>query len=246
MNEQFHPNPAEIIYSERWNTFRQHTERTGSIRTLEIPDSLTNIFIPQRILELSDNPENVYTLPIKNVSETISESAINLYIIEKKKTPVSDPAIFNDFKNMRIDPEWKKERKSFYLDTTAPNGLDFRHASNERLITSGLIDEFDKILIEYHADIPRGYPDIIQTIQYIDRPDMHNQGIGKSFFDNVEKIWRELGFSYHTAVIWSPNPSFFSKRGTEIHEVDPEIKDRIFPLYQGYIEQGSPVIITEL
>ncbi len=246
MPEKFTNLAVQEVLSRSMRDFESWQEEFNALQTVAIPSHISGVFIPERILELADDPFAVRCEIIPHDISVNNSSSLNFLIIERKKDPISDPDRFESFKRGEIDPQWKEKRTSYYLGTEAPEGIDFRHASHEKLLHSTNINAYDKIYIDYSSSVPKTHPEILQTNSYLDRPDMHGLGIATSFLDRSDEIWKKLGFTYRIGVTWSPNPSFFLKRGVDIRELPDNERKYLSPLYQGYINHGDPVIVKKL
>src|SRR5690606_10185644 len=130
MHERLRDDHVGEILNQNWQRFENVVKTTGISQTLELPDELTSVFIPRRILELAPDPHTIRTVPLHFRPSAEYSSTLDLYIVERKNTPVSDPDVFRQFQEGALDSEWKKSLQRFYLNTHAPDGLDFRHASN--------------------------------------------------------------------------------------------------------------------
>lgn len=192
-------------------------------QTVKIPEGITDVFIPRRVLELARNPDLVKTL--------LKESRPNylgIFVYEHCEQPLTDE---NAWKKWREDhPRGLLAINNPYTTTDAPVGIDYQHIRYWQFLELGKLDFNDKIYLNYMLTIPEGFPHVVTTVNLYDRPELHGQGIGASLYERVESILKDLEFKYLTEQIFSPHPEFFRKRRELFEELSPE-KRLELPLY---------------
>lgn len=183
--------------------FDQWRTSTASLQTLVMPEDAAQVFVPRRLLELSENPENVRLVLLEaSHAEHLGQ---NLSFLVCEKMCASEG-----------------ERS---------NGIDdymHRHPDFLDLLNEERVSMDDKVHLIYNAYVAEEYPYIAITTDYEDRVEMHGKGIGSSFYDGLECALSDLGFLYLAGDVVSSNKSFFEKRRLRINQLCPE-EQRTFP-----------------
>lgn len=221
-----HGRPEEII-AFNWERFKKWRDHTQTSRTLEMPESVGQVFIPQRVLALSSDPNRVRTVFREN-----GPNNLGIYICERLEQPITDNSKYE---------AWKRENamkqvivfEGSHLDDVlkSPPGIDYFHMDAQGLVDSGRITFKDKIIIGYSVDVEKGYPHVVHSRSYSDRPELRGRGIGTSFYQRLEYALKELGFEYLTGIIWSRHPRFFQKTRSDYTELPRETQQLLPPYY---------------
>ncbi len=227
MKESFPGKETRYInnfYSENWDRFVTWQEQTTKTQTLEIPQEIADVFIPQRIFELSNDPSRVKTLMVQNRPELPEhKESLNFIIYEHLDKPITDAHVYE---------EWKKQKQkvvgSPYRHTmNLASEVDYFHMHNHDLIDSNQLSLNDKVYLHYIADVPAKYPHVVHTRNFFDRPELHGNGIGSSFYNRLEEVYKQLGFKYLAGEIFSLNRSFFANRRVHYDALSHEIRREI-------------------
>lgn len=239
------PERPEYTYSQQlselyYGAFENWSVDQNAFQTLDIPNSIANVFIPQRILELSNSPSNVRAVYV------LRDDASYVTIAEHMPNGLTDEKAFE---------KWMEETNGKvltssdpYMSTDAPEGIDYMHASQRGLVDAGVVGLDDKIYLHYGMKKSKDYSHVIETINLFDRPELHGQGIGSSFYSRLESILKALGFEYLAGQIWSPNPGFFAKSRKPYDEFGEEEKEKLPPHFARSIpnERSSVWMIKKL
>ena len=199
--------------------FEAWREGNDAFQTLDLPEPVGNVFIPQRILEISDDPSNVRTV-VRHW-----DGAHYVTILEHLPKDLSDVDAFQKF--MKETGGKRPMTNDPYLNTDAPPGVDYMHVRFMKDIIEGRIHLDDKIYLQYSMKKTEGHPNVVETINFFDRPELHGQGIGGSFYSGLESVLKSLGFEFIAGQIWSPHSGFFSKTRKPYEEFDESDKMRL-------------------
>lgn len=221
----------EAILEGNWTRFDQWRMESGAHQTLAVPPEVTDVFIPRRLLELSQDPNSLRTISFANAPEYL-----RFMIVERFEHPVSDPSIYARWQ------EEHPERHSRKLDivklaNTSPEGIDYKHILYNYLIEDGRMSLHDRFLLEYKADLETRminkppYPVLVESSSFLDRPEQHKQGIGTSFYQRLEAVLKRLGFKYLSGVIVSRHSDFFSKTRIRFNDLPEDIQNELSRYY---------------
>ncbi len=212
------------LYNENWDQFVTWQEQHAKLQTLEIPQEIADVFIPHRIFELSNDPSRVKTLMVQNRPKLPEhKESLNFIVYEHLDYSITDAHAYT---------EWKKQKQRFFggLSRHTSNltpEVDYFHKHNHTLIDSNQLTFNDKVYLHYIADVPAKYPHVVHTRNFFDRPELHGNGIGSSFYNRLEEIYKQLGFKYLAGEIFSLNRSFFANRRVHYDTLSHEIRREI-------------------
>lgn len=219
------PNRIDQVMDRNWNAFESWRHVSPSQTTLDITDGAARVFIPRRILEMAQNPEAVDVLVTERGKNVNSSSGLGIIVYERTNDNISDPDKYKEWYDF-----WAKEPYSLDGTYSTPwnrDGVDYKHAHRSSLIQSGKLTLKDKIYFEYSADIVDEFPRMAKTRNFVDRPELHGQGIGTSFYGQLEKVLKAIGFDYLAGEIWSPKPAFFTKNRINANSLPEEVRSRL-------------------
>lgn len=214
-----------LIMERNQDAFKSWVDDNSVARTLDFAEEVIKVFVPRRILEMADDPSKVRVL----VKEKRAEY-LGFLVYEHLDQPQSDPDLWERW--CVENPRGLAVRDNPYTSTEAPLGLDYLHVSYHRLLREGKLNVNDKIFLDYMAAIDEGFPDVVKTVNLYDRPELHRQGVGTSFYQRVEDVFRYLQFKYLAEQIISPHPDFFRKKGSLFQDLPTTIRAEL-PSYLG-------------
>lgn len=221
----------EAILEGNWTRFDRWRMESGARQTLAVPLGVTDVFIPRRLLELSQDPNNLRTISFANAPEYL-----RFMIVEWFEHPISDPSIY---------AKWQEEHPERHggvsvlaeLAKTPPEGVDYKHILYDYLVEDGILSLHDRFLLQYNADLETRmltkppYPDLVESNSFLDRPEQHRQGIGTSFYQRLEAVLKRLGFRYLSGVIVGRHPDFYSKTRTRFGDLPEDIQNELSRYY---------------
>ncbi|OGH23554.1 MAG: hypothetical protein A2698_02120 [Candidatus Levybacteria bacterium RIFCSPHIGHO2_01_FULL_42_15] len=220
-SELLQDNHIETILSTNWERFVRWRQDNQATRTLFIPENIAPVFIPRRILEIAENPDNVHVLLTEDTNIDIG-----VLIYERLQTPLTtSPEGFSRWCNQRKGkPTVRVLPKS---QEHAPEGVDYKHLFYSQLMQKENLTFYDKVYIQYLADVDPRYPDVVITRNYYDRVELQRKGIGTSFYQRLEAILKELGFTYLMGNIASPHRTFFERQRIKYDNLSDDIKQQL-------------------
>lgn len=207
----------EATLSRNWNAFEIWQGQNHATRTFNLPQDAAQVFIPGRILEFSENPNNVHA----SLRER-SSHLLDLLIFERLDRALTDPERFN-----RFIEEHKKEKISPGSQEESPEGVDYKHIRHQSLLESGELTFNDRIFINYSAYIPDGYSGVAFTRYYSDRKELQRKGIASSFYERLETVLSRLEFKYLVGNIVSSHPEFFEKNRISYSKLPKAVKKEL-------------------
>lgn len=226
MTEELRNNAVDAVLATHWQEFLVWQSATQARQTLAIPSFVSSVFIPRRILELADNPNNVAAMVdvLAGQDEHVGNS-FKVIVFERKETPLTDAAKFQLW-NEQQQAEKKKIRILPQNQAEAPEGIDYMHIRYKDLINNGTLTLNDKAYFEYIGFKKYGeeFGHVAHTGNYTDREELRGQGIGRSFYDRLEMVLKQLQFRYLVGNIVSLHPGFFKKDRTKYEDLSPDIR----------------------
>jgi len=208
MKETLASQQIEAILSANWESFKMWQGQNRATRTFDMSQSAAQVFIPRRILELSEDPKNVHAL----LSES-SPHSIGVVIFER----------FN-----KLVEERKGQMATEVSNSQAtPEILDNNIFLIGGLLKAGKLTFNDRVFIHYRAKILDGYNGATFTINYMDRKEFQRKGIGGSFYQRLETVLRELEFKYLIGNVISPHPEFFERQRIRYRNLPDDIKSEL-------------------
>jgi hypothetical protein len=100
------------------------------------------------------------------------------------------------------------------------------HTLHSILANEGLLSPEDYPMLWFTFD-GSYLPDMLYVGYYDDRAELRNKGVGKSFYDNLHNISRDMGYRYITGLNNEKNIGFFTKLGrVTLDQIKPEFRDK--------------------
>ncbi len=230
-SELARPEDPATLYAAYWQEFMAWARDCGASQRLDIPENLGGVFIPRQILEMAEDPGRVRTL----YTEEADPRRLGVLIYERKNHSLTDPLVFDQY-TAGMDLSGARQYRQnipFYVD---PMHVRFR-----KQIYGGRLTLNDKVYLAYQADASPDYPHVLMTRNLVDRPELHRRGIGTSFYQRLEDIYRTLGFEYLLEFIVSGHPGFFDKIRTPYFDLSMEDKLRLPPS----VAKFSPLLMVK-
>jgi len=180
-------------------------------RRLDLPDdALRYLLIPQRILELSTNPERVKIWPL-----IVKPDEISALIIEPLDKPITDKQVLD-----RYTKERERKAKKHLLIPDIPEGVDRFHVLYQHFLSDGSLSLNDRVMLEVH--LKKGREDELHVVTYLDREENLHKGVAKGFYGRLRDIAKQLSFRFITGQNSTRNISFFKRIGrATLDKVDP-------------------------
>lgn len=221
------------ILQRNWQRFVDWQVQASAWQTLDIPQDVAAVFIPEKILELADDPRQVGLLVSRHPEDQQHpQDNISFIIFERKQEALSDSVIFEEWNERRKTME--QQGKVMIIprnQSQAIEGLDYKHMKHAELLDVGKLKLHDKVYLTYiaHARYP-SFPYVVHTTNFYDREEMQGRGIGTSFYQRLEVVLKQLGFRYLIGNIISSHPGFFM-RGRMLYEKLPDnVRHELPPL----------------
>jgi hypothetical protein len=197
-----------------------------TLPTLELPPNVREAFIPAKIYELADNPDQVEIVIWKHfVAQDIQ--TLQMVIIEKNSPKhLTNPEAWQNWRDEMKQAAQKPGMKVF---PPIPEEVDRFHAEYDREIENGVVSLQDRVMMTVNFQMEKKAPYTLQ-VNYFDGET--RSGIGSDFYLNqLPDIARTLGFRFITGSNSEENITFFTdklgrSRATEIEEDKAKL---IFP-----------------
>src|SRR5258708_6140359 len=231
------------IMKKNWSAFLEWRDSSNTKHNLNIPQTVADVLIPKKILEISQDPNQVHARIMEGWPFSKASSKLFFLIRERLSFPLTDP---EQFEKWRTDPEYFDAMSKFaqkanigsssYLFTgkdLLPNGVDYMYAKYYFAFGkkgTSRLDDFsfnDKVYLHYRGYVPKENPNVVVAENFYDRPELHGKGIGTSFFDQLDRVYKALEFKYIVGQVESPNKPFFEKRMQRNLHLPQKVKDEI-------------------
>lgn len=226
------------VLQRNLSDFKGWVSKSGASQTLDIPDSYGGVFIPRRILELSEDPSKVRVVMTEK-----GPGDIGFVIVERRQQALTDPDKFREWYS-----EWKKSNIRVIPSNQdeAPEGVDYKHIEQSSLIESGVLDFNDFVYCQYFADRESDpFTHVAKSRSYRDREELQGKGIGTSFYDRLNEVLNLLQFRYLSGAIISQHRDFFTKRRTKYDNLPAAIKKDL-PDYDKRGDRLSDIYVETL
>ncbi|MCL5970172.1 MAG: hypothetical protein M1450_01555 [Patescibacteria group bacterium] len=220
------------IVAEDKKAFDTWTSDPANSRSLDLTHgAMRYLLIPQRVLEMAENPQAVDVLVLEQ-----SKSYVYAFVVERKQSPVSEEASFKDY--IKAVEEGRREARERakadgkpmgYMRPAYPSNVDLYHGENIELVQQGKLSLNDYVTNKVEMVTVEG--EILHVCDYEDREEQRKQGVGTSFLTRLHDTARDMGFKYTTGYHSAHNISFFvGKAGrTPLSEIAPEYRDLVCP-----------------
>lgn len=173
-------------------------------RRLDMPEKpLRYLIIPERLLELADDPTQINTLSLSRKRKYPNPNLLDAIILER---------------------EGRKDRRG-----KAPkngSGAALLDADGIHLIHAGLISPNDLILHAIQMSVKGKGRERLYIHTYQDREELRHQGIATSFYGRLRENAIRMGFRFIQGVNNSKNIEFFTKKlgRRTLEEIKPELQ----------------------
>lgn len=233
----------EELLTNYWQNFKDWQHNTGVQNTLIVPEEVSNVFIPRRLLELSQDPTHMRVKLLESGKSSVDyiDTSLRFLLLEQLTQPLSDPEVWQEYLAGEINPQIIDGERP-WLKTQIIPGIDPEHLAYKEFIQKEELSLNDKIFIDYSVDTFKGNPLVAHTRNLFDRPDMHGMGIGRSFYERLEDILRSLGFRYLSGDINSPHPGFFEKTRIPFENLSQEEKNDLGPIVANTARRGNVLV----
>lgn len=205
----------------------------GTRKFQDLDNETARVFIPRRLMELAENPEMLKVFVTREYHDPKKpfplRDSLVILIYETLPRMLSDPTKFREYMERR-----KAEKVSILPNTQAdvPEGIDYQHVYHAREIDAGLLTFNDKAFLQYYANVYVDAPNVFETRNLNDRPELHRRGIGASFYERLEAVLRHMGFKYITGDVVSSHRAFFGKTRRNLSDLSAEELRKMPLLYQ--------------
>lgn len=225
-----------ILDSDR-GAFDQWFASPENRQKLSCPPSVARHFlIPQRTLEIAENPENV-----RLIIKIQNDGRLEALVSEHKQFPLTTQEELDKYnlERDRKDEESRaiaaaEGRRYLSIAPEPPPGLDRFLAQNQNLIKQSFVDLQDYVMHDVRLIVKS--PDQLMVEGYWDRTELRGKRMALSFYRQLHEAAKAMGFEYIIGSNDTKNINFFIEKLGRIQ------LSRIRPEYRTLFH-GDPKII---
>lgn len=218
------------LLEKYWQEFLEWKNASQERKLREMTDETARVFIPRRLLELSENPGNVRTVVLQEDfnDPALANNSDSLYftVYETLDRSLSDPRKLAEYMKRRSEDKVSILPMS---QEEVPDGIDYKQVADWKQIQAGKIGLNDRHWFVYCADVYKGFPCVLYERGYWDRKEAQRKGVGTSFYQRLEPIVRHLGFNYLVGDVISQHPGFFERYRIRFEALTDEAKAEMPP-----------------
>lgn len=191
-------------------------------RLKDLPRELYASFIPARVYEVAEHPQDLKIVPLPgDGSDGPAFAVVDVGV----STPVTNVDIYANWRAAETGPN---KKRGFRIVEAAPEGVDRLHGIYYSEIDSGNIGLNDKILMVLKLKNYDVSPDVLVVSNFDGET---KQGIGTEFYtSHLPNIAKQLGIRYISGMNNAKNITFFAGLGrTKVKDIKHEFRQKFFP-----------------